>query len=108
MHEWNAWAPFLKDPLTTMAFTAVLMVSLIAYFARKKLLQASASTWLIALLGFVLLSTLTVALMRESEPRKPKSSSPTEASVPPVGHPSPNVQIVNGSNNTVINGTQKQ
>lgn len=115
MIDVSAWAPYVSNPLTLVAF--VLLVILLA------MLKAPASSTFLKVLGCILIVAVTAALVlagfseykRHEKPDVASAGTPAPASIaPPVSTPAlppakiTNVQTVQGSHNVLINGSGNQ
>lgn len=109
MIDVNAWAPYVSNPLTLVAF--VLLVILLA------MLKAPASSTFFKVLGCILIAAVTAALLLAGFSEYKRHEKPDVASAgtpPPVSTPAPppakitNVQTVQGSHNVLINGSGNQ
>lgn len=115
MIDVNAWAPYVNNPLTLVAF--VLLVILLA------MLKVPASSTFLKVLACILIVAVTAALLlasfseykRHEKPDVVSAGTPAPASIaPPVSAPAlppaniTNVQTVQGSHNVLINGSGNQ
>lgn len=107
MNDVNAWAPYLNNPLTLAAFV-VLVAGLVLLGmpkaqARNRMLNAVALTFIAAAISSLLLAAFS-EYKRHEEPTKVNASKPTPQAPAPTS--STNIQMVQGSNNVLINKSE--
>lgn len=103
MNDLNTWAPYLNNPLTLAAFVvlvvAAVFLSLLKARASLRLQSFVASAFIVASLG-----TLSLAALSEY---KRQAESPKAAASQPAPAGATNIQMVRGSNNVLINKSEK-
>lgn len=103
MNELNAWAPYLNNPLTLAAFVvlvvAAVFLSMLKARTSLKLQSFVASAFIVVSLG-----TLALAIFSEY---KRKVESPKIAASQPALAGTTNIQMVRGSNNVLVNQSEK-
>lgn len=115
MIDLNAWAPYVSNPLTLVAFVVlVIMLAMLKAPASSTFLNVLGCTLIVAVMAALLLAGFS-EYKRYEKPDVASTGTPAPASIaPPMSTRAlppakiTNVQTVQGSHNVLINGSGNQ
>ncbi|UUQ65642.1 hypothetical protein NLK61_03040 [Pseudomonas fuscovaginae UPB0736] len=107
MNDVNAWAPYLNHPLTLAAFvvlvTGLVLLGMPKAQTRNRMLNAVALAFIATAISSLLLAAFSES-KRHEELTKVNANKPTPKTPEPTS--STNIQMVQGSNNVLINKSE--